>query len=63
MDDKEYYSLMNKNISAKLLEDLLKTKKNKKASESKVIEWQREQVREDTEMLEEKKNFFNESED
>lgn len=61
MDDKEYYSMMNKNTSTIVLENLLKSKKNKKQETSKVKEWERAQGREDTEMLEEKKNFFNES--
>lgn len=60
MDDKEYYSMMNRSNSALIIQQLLKkTQKNKMAQKNQNINLtEGRQGREDTEMLHEKKGDF-----
>ena len=56
MDDKEYYSLMNRSNSALIIAEIQKKAKQKKAQENAQIKkWEVQQGREDAEMLVEKK--------
>lgn len=60
MDDKEYYSMMNRSNSALIIQQLLKkSQKNKMAQKNQNINLtEGRQGREDTEMLHEKKGDF-----
>jgi len=68
MDDKEYYSMMNRSNSALILQELVKKAQQKKAQEQRqnktnnnsqnINNTEGRQSREDTEMLHEKKGDF-----
>ncbi len=61
MDDKEYYSLMNRSVCAFNLKEIIKKSQEKKSNEVKLNSGISEgrQGREDKEMLHEKKGDFN----
>lgn len=52
MDDKEYYSLMNKSVAYDILQNLQKKQKK----QLPVKKWENQQGREDAEMLVEKQS-------
>lgn len=59
MDDKEYYTLMNKSNSEIVLQNFLKKKKNIETIKNKVLNFsENRQGREDNEMLHEKKGDY-----
>lgn len=60
MDDKEYYSLMNRSNSALIIQELLKKSRQKKTAQNNqnINKTESRQGREDTEMLHEKDGDF-----
>lgn len=59
MDDKEYYTLMNRSNSEVVLQNFLKKKKNLEAIKNKDLNFsESRQGREDNEMLHEKKGDY-----
>lgn len=59
MDDKEYYTLMNKSNSEIVLQNFLKKKKNIETIKNKDLNFsESRQGREDNEMLHEKKGDY-----
>lgn len=59
MDDKEYYTLMNRSNSEVVLQNFLKKKKNHEAIKNKDLNFsESRQGREDNEMLHEKKGDY-----
>ena len=60
MDDKEYYSLMNRSNSELIIQELLKKSRQKKTAQNNqnINKTESRQGREDTEMLHEKDGDF-----